>query len=504
MSLFNLLVDLPHERLRRLANEFGVSSSSPSKRTILNDLTIRYRDEGFLTILVQNLPKETQGFLRALVFFTPETESILIPESLLRPWRAVTAIDALLTPLLDLGLLFNDSSYREEARFIFPEEIRRTMEKIFLAPYREFQFQGEVDLERIAVRSPGLEAIYHLLCVILHYRSVQTQKGAIHRKSVERWASRLGANPPGEDFFHFVFSFCMRANLLDLHRGRYRPSSHVLEWFSRDERLLRNELFSYYLETRLMSNPLMHLLPILFRTAQDWIAKHLKSPVFSIPDFVSQMGEEVCEEEIRLELDWFSHVGLIQFHDPFTPDAFFLTRDGIEFLCRRRLPPQPPAPKDYCVLQPNFDLLAPPGVGYPDLWRLEHLAEFKRRDIYTEYHLSQQSILFGMRRGWTHDETLAFIHELTGGKLSSNVKYSLDEWCRKYGQITLHRTVLVECATPELADEISHIPEISSLLERRISDRCYAASETHARDVLRLLRERGYEPSAAKRLTDEE
>ena len=502
MSLFNLLVHLPHERLRSLANEFGISSASPSKRTILNDLTARYRDERFISVLVDELPEETKGLLRGLVFFTPETESISIPDPLRAAWRGSLTLEEQLTPLLDLGLLFSESS-KDCEQLILPEEIRNTLRSLFLAPYRKLSPQGEMALDGMTHLHPGLEAVYHLLCVVLHHRTIQTQKGTIHRKSVERWGLRLDAEPR-EDFFQFVFEFCRDNGLLSVSKNRYRPTAKVAEWFSRDEKVLRNDLWAYYLKTRLFPDRSLQMLPAILRSAEKWIADNQKAPVFSIGDIYSLMGDGTSSERLIDCLEWLQFFGLLRLNDPEMPTTFYPTLDGIEILCRSELPEPEPLPADFCVLQPNFDLLAPPVVGYPQLWKLEHLAEFKRRDVFTEYHISQQSILFGMRRGWKRESVMEFFDRLTGNRLSGNVRYSLEEWCNKYGQITLRRIVLVECATAELAEEMSHVPDLTGMLDRRISDRCFAVSESNARAVLKILRERGYEPSAAKRLTDEE
>ena len=41
--------------------------------------------------------------------------------------------------------------------------------------------------------------------------------------------------------------------------------------------------------------------------------------------------------------------------------------------------------QEACILQPTFQILVPPTVGYDRLWRLDQIAEFRRRDIFAEY-----------------------------------------------------------------------------------------------------------------------
>lgn len=503
MSLFNILADLPHERLRSLANEFGISSASPSKRTILNDLAAQYRSEDFISQIVHDLPPTTQGLLRGLVYYTPKKETITIPPALRLAWCDLMSLEEQILPLLDMGLLFPNPA-GESGSVIFPEEIRSTLEALFSSPFRRLQPQGEYELESMAVRCPALEAIFHLLCVLLRHPAVQTQRGTIHRKTIERWAARLGDAGTRESFFPFVFSFCDRRDFFIVQKKHFRSSPLAAQWFLNNEKVLRNEIWSHYLQTRILPNRhKQNFLPI-FEAIHSPIRSDSMTPVFTLSDMYSLVEEDMDNEQFVEEMRWLAFLGLLRFNDWQMPTSFHLTRDGIEILCHCDVPKCEPMPSDFCVLQPNFDLLVPPAVGYSMLWKLEQLAEFKRRDVFTEYHLSKDSILFGMRRGWMREEVLSFFSELTGGKLSENVKYCLEEWCRKYGQITLRRIVLVECATPDLAEEITHVPELRGMLEQRLSEHCYAVSETNARAVLRILRERGYEPSAAKRLTDEE
>ncbi len=506
MSLFNILVNAPHERLRRLANEFGISSASPSKRTILHELMHCYKDEGFISALVKGLPEQSKRMIYGLVFFTPDIETIIIPRSLKKLCTKTCIMDDCLIHLFDVGLLFRDSDSAEDC-VLLPEEIRRTLQNHYTSDFSKLTPQSEYELEGISVRHPGLEAVFHLASVVLHHRPVQTQKGMVHRKSIDRWAERLSNSDLPDQFFEFVFEFCIERDFFTIHKNRIRITPAASEWFNRDEISIKNDIWSYYLETRIMPNPALQALLVVLRSMEKFVQDNNKSPVYSISDFHSAWSVAIQEDDsISLCLDalkWLSFLGLIQFNTPKKPTTFFLTRVGIENLLYIKFPPET-HPPDRCVLQPNFDMLVPPSFRYPDLWELEHLAEFKKRDIFTEYHISQRSILFGMRRGRKTDKTLNFLNSLTGDRIPENIKYSVEEWCGKYGQITLKKTVLVECASVDLAEEMSHIPEISNMLEQRIADRYFIIAELNAHQVMYILRDKGYEPAAVKRFAGEE
>jgi XPB/Ssl2-like helicase family protein len=506
MSLFNILVNAPHERLRRLANEFGISSASPSKRTILHELTRRYKDEGFISELLKGLPEESKRMIFGLVFFTPDIETIVIPRSLKKLCKKTCIMDDCLIHLFDVGLLFRDADGADDC-VLLPEEIRRTLHSHYIVDFLKLAPQGEYELEGMSVHHPGLESVFHLACVVLHHRPVQTQKGMVHRKSIDRWAERLGNAALPDQFFEFVFEFCTARDFFTIHKNRIKITSAAGDWFNRDEKAIRNDIWAYYLETRIMPNPALQILLVVLRSIERFVKDDKKSPVFAISDFHTAWSGAVQETDSNVKcldsLKWLSFLGLIQFNDVEMPTTFFLTRDGIEILLYMELPKEE-SHADRCVLQPNFDMLVPPSFRYPDLWKLEYLAEFKKRDIFTEYHFSQRSIMFGMRRGRKTDDTLNFIKNLTGDRIPDNIRYSIEEWCGKYGQITLKKTVLVECASVDLAEEMSHIPEISQMLEQRIADRYFIIAEPNAHQVMHILRDKGYEPAAIKRFTGEE
>jgi len=135
---------------------------------------------------------------------------------------------------------------------------------------------------------------------------------------------------------------------------------------------------------------------------------------------------------------------------------------------------------------------------------LDQIAECQQQDVFSEFRLTQQSILNAMRRGWTKDAIFRLLSEYTHERIPENVRISLEEWTGKYGQIHLRRTVLVECISEELADELEHVPEVQQMLPNRVSPRHFAVDAGDARKLIKLLQERGYEPSSERGLLEEE
>jgi len=507
MNLFTLLAHLPHEQLRRLATGFGITASSPSKRTLLDSLTLKYRDSHFLSVLLDELPPPGRVLLRRLVFFSePGEESFPLPDASPDTGPSSEAPENPMVPLLESGLLFLDQTGPEK-RLLFPSEIRRVLRPLFCSPFTSLRPCEERSPEAVTPRVPALEAVFHWLSLLSRRKVRQTQRGTIPRRVLEKWLERHGQESADKDFFPFVRDYTLARERVLLHHGTHRLAPGAGEWFSQDESLLRNDLWNFFRGTVLATEPGIQEVLIALHAAEEWVRQHQKLPVFYVDDLFQALtanarsdSEPSSPDRVLQWLRWLEFVGIIQLGIRQTPPAFTLTRAAAGILFDLDLPGGGAASAP-CILQPNFDWLIPPAVGYANLWKLEQVAEFRRRDVFTEYHISRRSVMSAMRRGWSRAEVFAFLEELTGGNLPGNVRFTLDEWCACYGRIQLRRTVLVECAAADLAEELEHVPEVQSLLGPRIADRYFAVPETKARDLVRLLRGHGYEPSPAPQVT---
>ncbi|MFB3787351.1 MAG: helicase-associated domain-containing protein [bacterium] len=501
MNLFTLLAHLPHDQLRRLANEFGITAASPSKRTLLDSLTLKYRDPHFLSNRLDELPSRSRILLRRLVFFSePGGESFPFPDASPNAGPSGDSPVNPITPLLESGLLFLDQTGPEK-RVLFPLEIRRGLRPLFCSPFAALRPRAERSPESVSPRVPALEAVFHWLSLLSRRKARITLKGAIPRRFLEKWLERHGQEAGAEDFFPFVLDFTRACGLLLSRHGTYLLAPGADAWFSQDERQLWNDLWNYFRGSILVSEPEIQGVLIALYAAEDWVRQQQKLPMFLVDDLFQALAsnsrpdsEYPSLNRVIRWLRWLEFVGIVQLGRRQTPPTFTLTRAAARLLFDLDLPGGETIPAP-CILQPNFDLLIPPGVGYGTLWKLEQTAEFRRRDVFTEYHLSRRSVMSAMRRGWSRAEVLGFLEELTGSALPGNVRYTLEEWCARYGQIQLRRTVLVECAAADLAEELEHVPEVQSLLGPRIAERFFAVPESRARNLIRLLRGRGYEPS---------
>ncbi|RJP34941.1 MAG: hypothetical protein C4527_01340 [Candidatus Omnitrophota bacterium] len=507
MNLYALLSQIPHESLQQLAGEFGISTFTPSKRNLINEISGRYRDSKFMADMVEELSPDGRGFLYALAFFAdPSSETFSIPRELIMARCVHISETILLQELFDKGLLFHPISDNEQTVF-FPNEIRRMVRSLLLEKYSFAPTDTNGNTE--PRYHPALESLFHLLSILSHTRGKCTQHGTLHQKTIELWNQRFYDGEPDKKFFHFVFSFAQRNELIELHNHHYQVTAKGLAWFNDADNRLHQHVWSYLLETEIIPRSDLQQLVILLKSLAETVKNTQAVPHFSILELnkryasYNQTDSFVATDHsatILADLQLLEWIGIITLDSPKNPAVFTFTKLGRRILFEEtETESTERKAHEGCTLQANYEILLPPTVDYATLWKIDQMAEFRRRDIMTKYCVTRQSVTHAMRLGWTTQNVMDFIEKLTLGRIPEIVRFSLEEWCTKYGQITFRRVILIECISRELADEITHIPSIHELFEQRISERYFTVKETHAKSLFRLMQNHGYEPAHFRR-----
>lgn len=506
MNLHHLLSRLPHEVLTQLADEFGIGALTPSKRNLLDALGARYRDAAFISRMVDELSLDSRRLLQALVYFTdPESETLTIPLSFAQAWSRRFPFAEIRQSIFDKGLLFKDHAGKTEG-VILPHEIRSLLSTVFQNQSAFPHPTGFTDSGSPYRRIPVLEGLFHLLSLLHRRKALLNRNGTLHHRIFEIWKERPISESSSLPWFQTLLNFASARGLLQKQDNTYRVPSFANEWWMQEELELLRELWNFYLEKEIFPNPDFQLFLMLLLNAADAVRSPSENPIYRLRDFSEVYAKELSQNDTPAEtlaIEYFEilqFLGFVEFHRNQPESTFQFTHWGKKILFSLEIPAEKqvliPEP---CVIQPNFDLLVPPSVGYGQLWQIDQTTEFFQRDVLTHFHITRNGILHAMRKGWSTETLLTFFETITAGKIPQNVRYSMEEWCGRYGQVTFQRTVLVQCNSRELADELLHIPEIRELLGERVSDRHYAVPESQARTLFQTLQEKGYEPSGIKR-----
>lgn len=498
MNLFQLLTHIPHEQMQRIAEEFGLSFT-PSRRNLLQSIAQRYRDERFMQHVFDDVPYEARGLLRSLVWFAPANSEIFtVDENWFAPWIGERSRDELFEELGNVGLLFTHD-FHEKGKIILPFEIRELLQNLFRAQYDVPATASLHDPIPLRTRYTGVEGVFALLCVLQHTQVKRTQKGNPHKRLLEAWQNRIHDESATEDAMNFALEYAVQRKLVHPHDETFELTDAVQHWLIRPEQELQRDLWHYVRNAYGIPRPLVQAFLSLLMTV---VNSDRATSVVSIPSFRESLQSNRVEQEsvawtdgdFLFVLNLLQHAGILSMDSTNDPSVFRLTETGIHALSQEWPEASDPVNQE-CILQPNFDLLVPPRYGFDVLWQLDQLAEMKRRDVMTEFHITQERVLGAMRRGWDQERVLSFFDELTRHQIPDLVAFSLKEWCARYGRVHLKTYVVMNCDTPELAEEIAHIPDMASLIEQRVSPTHFLLEEAKATQVFRLLRERGYEPS---------
>lgn len=502
MNIHQLLSRFSHDQLTQLSDEFGVVTMSPSIRNLLNDILTKYRDDRFVARLLSELPDTHRGFLQTVVFFMPlKEQSAEIPEHLKQTWFGHEVDPVKL--LFNKGLLFK----KDEAltnTVVMPDDLQNTLRTLLLPKKSKGVCEEKPVDHSSEKRVRALEMVFHLLCFLDRRKAALTQKGTIHRKVLEMFEKRYPADQYTLEELYFAIAFCRHQHLAVEQGTSLRASSVVYDWFQHGLHDMLQAVWNFFLVDQVYSNKALQQFLLILRShcpAEDGITIAFQWEQ-TIQSFVEKTNPSLptgseLHQSLSLWLRMLEFIGVIQMDSLEEPNEFSITPVGTNLLMDRSLDEET-VPQDVGMLQPNFDWLIPPTVGYDDLWKIDQIAEFVQRDVMTQFRLTQGSILHAMRKGWSQDEVVSFVLEHTQNRMPDNVLYSLKEWCGKYGEIRLRKVLLVECQTKLLADELTQIDALQEWLGNRISDCHFAVEEIELRNLSKALQELGYEPAVMK------
>ena len=167
-------------------------------------------------------------------------------------------------------------------------------------------------------------------------------------------------------------------------------------------------------------------------------------------------------------LHWLGLVDLGYGDAEQTPIAYRLTPLGAWLLGLGPPVEIPTEKQGRIIVQPNFQILAMDPVSDQTLATLDIFADRISAERAIEYRMSRESVYRGQQRGWSAQRIIAYLEEISGGKLPQNVVVSLQEWQALHERITIYRRVaLVHAHDPEVLDQLSRHPNLTELLRHR-------------------------------------
>jgi hypothetical protein len=178
------------------------------------------------------------------------------------------------------------------------------------------------------------------------------------------------------------------------------------------------------------------------------------------------------------------------------PTSFRLTALGSVVLRGSTLPPDPAVAR--LVLQPNFEVVVPPGCSLYGRFQIGRIAEQvstrtnQSNDEAALFRLTRRSIHTAFGRGIGTTEILAFLEEQTGREIPQNVAATVREWSGEYGRVGLRRAVLLEADDRSTLERIRHDKRVRLPEVEQIGEHVWAVPDGAAAALAERLRHAGY------------
>lgn len=303
MNVPELLTHLGSEQLRYLARVIGSGDSSPSARTLLQDLIRAYRDPRVLKDNLKLLEAPTREFLTILIRFVGrDGTGFHVPPSLAESWGGEKATGVHLENLLNFGLIFHapGSHTAGEGRkgskgrphgYIIPRDLGDALLGILDEQDDKGSQSATVAVEdsRAFVPQAVRELTYALLRLLVLTRRGKvriTNSGRAAKRSVDLWADSLPADSfpralpfvtngksgavAEPDIFEFLLDFTFEADLIRQHGGEAASTKRVDRWLDLPAELLLNQIASHYVRQKIYpSRPHQYAAAALL-AAPDW------------------------------------------------------------------------------------------------------------------------------------------------------------------------------------------------------------------------------------------
>ncbi|WP_240417461.1 helicase-associated domain-containing protein [Paenibacillus periandrae] len=87
----------------------------------------------------------------------------------------------------------------------------------------------------------------------------------------------------------------------------------------------------------------------------------------------------------------------------------------------------------YLYIQPDFEVLVPPDVGFAVRWELAAVADHLYTDSMSLYHITKKSLQRGIQTGRRVEYILAFLEQHAVDGIPEHVQFTIDQWSAELG-----------------------------------------------------------------------
>lgn len=350
------------------------------------------------------------------------------------------------------GILFAFKHRSGEILYVMPAEIAANWSAKWF-PTSFLPTYDDVFSKSYPLEHPDLASRLFEFLVLIQQREVcVTKKGALTKRSADLLANTVyiqdeavsSLSLPVRYFdiqvpsIGFLFTLCFRLGLVDVHDQRIcLDSAKVEEWLSLDDTDMNRRLYLEWKKLHVPTSPAAMRMWFSLETVDAGHTYILEScsvefqrqvlrPLAALGWLDLQKGSDASRYLKQLE----------RLDDPQTPEKPSI--DGpSEFNCfiRWRFP------LNSCVdmqrvtrvafyVQPDFELIVPPGVPYRILWKIESFSNRKTTIPLRVYEITKESILRALSRGMSIADIRLVLNENSKHGVPDPVSKTIEHWGR--------------------------------------------------------------------------
>ncbi|MBE3518876.1 MAG: helicase-associated domain-containing protein [Firmicutes bacterium] len=418
-----------------------------------------------------------------------------------RKWRRNGA--RVVEGLIKRGLVFIEKQGYRQAYYV-PEDLRSLLATWFLEKLYAEAVQPDPPggPRRFSDPNACLRHVVLFLSYVRKNKCKLTQNGTLFKKTQQEMQLFLGQDETADDALipvrypprlAFIVFFAKSRALVKEEGGMMVLGAKAVEWVSQDVRVLRKDLFDYWMQTFLSHDAdLTTLFWIMVRSPEgSWLSLEKLLQQMEHLTLSHTPGAFNLRAERNLVGD-LEYLGILDVSRSFGGTSVRVTPLG------RALVGFGPWPEenfeDNIYVEPNFEVMVPSGVHPAVLWDIDFVADLVRADQMMIFKLSRTSVYRAVQHGISPASVVRFLQAHSRSPLPQNVAYSIAHWARAYGRVELIDALIIKCDSPELADELSVSRKLQPYVIERLGPLCLRIDRRARAEVSRALVDEGYMP----------
>ncbi|WP_052759712.1 helicase-associated domain-containing protein [Paenibacillus sp. DMB20] len=147
----------------------------------------------------------------------------------------------------------------------------------------------------------------------------------------------------------------------------------------------------------------------------------------------------------------------------------------------------------FLFVQPDYEVLVPPGTPFTVRWQLALCAERVSDDHMSVYRLTKSSVTSAADLGMSPGEVMRFIERQSASGVPENVANALEQWGREVGRTAFAEITVLQCETAEEAERIARHPKIAGRIHR-LGPLFFAVQPDQLPEIRKLLTSFGLPP----------